>query len=129
MFEWSSPYSLWVYLVVVAGFVALIVLARQTAISERLRRWWLFLPRIGVMSLLLWVLLNPVERREHRLPEQPAQVDFLIDASRSMALEQPQSRSLQVQQAIRIDLGHKCFDLVSSWHPWLIFLRSIRSIT
>ena len=102
MFEWSSPYSLWVYLVVVAGFVALIVLARQTAISERLRRWWLFLPRIGVMSLLLWVLLNPVERREHRLPEQPAQVDFLIDASRSMALEQPQSRSLQVQQAIQI---------------------------
>jgi uncharacterized membrane protein len=57
------------------------------------------------MSLLLWILLNPVNRTEHRLPDQPAQVYFLIDSSRSMALEEPQSRSLQVQQSIQnVDL-------------------------
>ena len=102
MFEWSSPYPGWVYLILAAGFAVLIGVARRTAISVRLRKWWLFLPRLIVLALLLWVLLNPVERREHRLPDQPAQVQFLIDVSRSMALEQPYSRSLQVQQAIQI---------------------------
>jgi uncharacterized membrane protein len=102
MYEWSSPYSGWVYLILIAGFVALIGVARQTAISTRLKQWWLFLPRLVVFSLLLWVLLNPVKRQEHRLPDQPAQVQYLVDSSRSMALEQPVSRSLQVQQAIQV---------------------------
>lgn len=102
MLEWSSPYPAWVYLLLGAGTLALIGVARLTAISDRLRRWWLFLPRLAVMTLLLVMLLNPVERREHRLPDQAAQVQFLVDASRSMGLEQPQSRSLQVQQAIQL---------------------------
>lgn len=102
MHEWSSPYPGWVYLVLAVGIVVLIGVARHTAISSRLKQWWLFLPRVIVLSLLLWVLLNPVERREHRLPDQPAQVQFLVDSSRSMALEQPISRSLQVQQAIQV---------------------------
>lgn len=102
MREWSSPYSEWVYLVLAFGIVVLIGVARQTAISSRLKQWWLFLPRAIVLSLLLGVLLNPVERREHRLPDQPAQVQFLVDSSRSMALEQPLSRSMQVQQAIQV---------------------------
>ncbi len=101
MREWSSPYPAWVYLILAAGCIVLIGIARWTAISSRLRRWSLFVPRLIVLALLLGVLLNPVERREHRLPDQPAQVQFLIDSSRSMALEQPQSRSLQVQQAIQ----------------------------
>ena len=105
MFEWSSPYPSWVYLSLVAGSAVLIAIARRTAISDRLRKWWLFLPRFCVMSLLIWILLNPVNRSEQRLPDQPAEVDFLIDSSRSMALEQPQSRSLQVQQSIQnVDL-------------------------
>ena len=102
MREWSSPYPVWVYLILAAGFLVLIGVARRTAISGRLRQWSLFVPRLLVLGLLLGVLLNPVERREHRLPDQPAQVQFLVDASRSMALEQPQSRSLQVQQAIQV---------------------------
>ncbi len=101
MREWSNPYPVWVYLALAAGIIVLIGVARSTAISSRLRQWPLFVPRLIVLSLLLGVLLNPVERHEHRLPDQPAQVQFLVDASRSMALEQPQSRSLQVQQAIQ----------------------------
>ncbi len=101
MLEWSVPYSGWLYFAVAAGMVALIFLARWTAISDRLRSWSLFAPRLLVLLLLLMVLLNPVQRREHRLPDQPAQVMFLVDSSRSMALEQPQSRSLVVQQTIQ----------------------------
>jgi uncharacterized membrane protein len=101
MLDWSSPYPAWVYLSLAVACVVLIAIARWTAISDRLRRWTFFLPRMMVLALLLGVLLNPVRRREHRLPDQPAQVQFLIDSSRSMALEQPQSRSLQVQQMIQ----------------------------
>ncbi len=101
MLEWSSPYSGGLFLAVAAGMVALIVVARMMAISDRLRSWPLFVPRVLVLSLLLVVLLNPVRRREHRLPDQPAHALFLVDSSRSMALEQPQSRSQVVQQAIQ----------------------------
>lgn len=101
MLEWSSPYPGWLSLAVAAGMVALILIARWTAISDRLRSWLLFVPRLVVLLLLLVVLLNPVRRREHRLPDKPAQVLFLVDSSRSMALEQPQSRALVVQQAIQ----------------------------
>ena len=101
MLEWSGAYSGWLYVAVAAGMVALIFVARWTAISDRLRRWSLFAPRLLVMLILLMVLLNPVRRREQRLSDQPPQVIFLVDSSRSMALEQPLSRALAVQQTIQ----------------------------
>lgn len=101
MFEWSAPYSGWVYVALAVGVLALLAVARLTAISDRLRSWWLFLPRLVVLSLLIGVLLNPVHRREHRAPDSRPQVHFLVDASRSMSLEQPQSRALVAQQAIQ----------------------------
>src|SRR5579872_5231338 len=99
--EWSSPYPGWLYVALAAGMAALVVTARQTAISDRLRSWLLFVPRIAVLSLLVVVLLNPVWRREQQLPAQPPHVDFLIDVSRSMALDQPASRSIQVQNVLQ----------------------------
>jgi uncharacterized membrane protein len=104
MLELSSPYPVWVYVILAVVCIVLIAVARQTAMSSRLRRWSFFLPRIVVLALLLGVLLNPVKRQEHRLPNQQPQVHFLVDASRSMALEQPQNRSLQVQKIIQ-DVG------------------------
>src|ERR1700737_2244072 len=71
MFEFSTPYPGWLYGALAAGMVALIAVARSTAISDRLRNWLLFVPRLGVFSLLLAVLLNPVWRQELRLPAQP----------------------------------------------------------
>ncbi|RPI89980.1 MAG: hypothetical protein EHM42_02115, partial [Planctomycetaceae bacterium] len=100
MFDWSSPYPVWVYLLLGAGCLALVAAARRLAISDRLRRWTLFIPRLIVLGLLLWVLLNPVRRQEHRLPAQPPHVHYLVDASRSMSLETPTSRAARVQQAI-----------------------------
>src|SRR5205085_1406022 len=101
MFEWSRPYSPWLYLSLVVAMVLLVVVARRTAISDRLRSWLLFIPRAIVLALLVCILLNPVRRTEHRLPSQPPQVQFLVDASRSMALEQPVSRAAQVQRTIQ----------------------------
>lgn len=101
MFEFSTPYPGWLYFALAAGMVALIAVARSMAISDRLRNWLLFVPRFGVFSLLLAVMLNPVWRQELRLPAQPAQVHFLVDVSRSMALEQPQSRAARVQAVIQ----------------------------
>jgi uncharacterized membrane protein len=101
MFEWSRPYSGWLYVALTVAIVVLVVIARRTAISDRLRSWLLFVPRIAVFGLLVLVLMNPVRRTEHRLPPQPAQAMFLVDASRSMALEQPLSRAEQARQVIQ----------------------------
>lgn len=101
MTEWSRSYSPGIYAAVAFGILLLVLVARRTAISDRLRSWTLFLPRLGVFALLLLILLNPVRRNEHRLPAKPAQVQFLVDGSRSMALEQPQSRAAAVQQIIQ----------------------------
>jgi uncharacterized membrane protein len=101
MTEWSRPYSLGLYVAAVAAVLVLIIIARRTAISDRLRSWSLFLPRLGVFALLLMIMLNPVKRTEHRLPPKPATVQFLVDGSRSMALEQPISRAAAAQQVIQ----------------------------
>jgi uncharacterized membrane protein len=100
MFDWSRLYPWFVYLLAALASVAAIALARRLAISERLRNWALFAPRLVVLAILLVVLLNPVRREEFRLPSQPPHFDCLIDASRSMSLDQPQSRALRVQQVI-----------------------------
>jgi hypothetical protein len=100
MFDWSSPHPAWIVFALGASGLGLIVLARRLAISHPLRRWTLFIPRVLVLGMLLWILLNPVRRQEHRLPAQPAQVQYLLDSSRSMALESPASRASRVQQAI-----------------------------
>ena len=48
MFEWSRPYSGWLYVALAVGIAVLIVVARKTAISARLRSWLLFVPRLIV---------------------------------------------------------------------------------
>ena len=73
MREWASPYSLWIYLILAVAIVALLVVAYRIAISDRLKRWWLFVPRLLVLGLLLAILFNPVQRSQQQLPEQPGQ--------------------------------------------------------
>jgi uncharacterized membrane protein len=98
--EWSSPYSGWLYAVVAVGIAVLVYAARRIAISDRLRSWLLFVPRLAVFALLVLILLNPVLKRELRLPAQPAQVHFLMDVSRSMAFDQPVTRMAHIQTAL-----------------------------
>lgn len=101
MAEWSSPYAGWLYVAAAVGIVVLVVVARRMAISDRLRSWLLFVPRMLVLALLVVILLNPVWKRELQLPAQPPQVDFLVDVSRSMAFDQPISRTNHVQAVIQ----------------------------
>ncbi len=98
MFEWSRPLPAWSYVVLGIGLVCLVVLARRMAISPQLRRWSLFLPRLGVFAAMLLILMNPVTRRDQRLPADPPGVVFLLDGSRSMALDHPTSRLQQARQ-------------------------------
>lgn len=101
MLEWSRPYPLWLYGLLAIGVIALIVLARWLAISPRLRRWSLFVPRFAVLVTLLFILLNPVRRDELKLPAEPASVVCLVDCSRSMALDEPVTRIERVKQVLQ----------------------------
>jgi uncharacterized membrane protein len=101
MIEWARPYSLGAYLLVGIALFALLLFARWLAISPRLRRWSLFIPRLIVLAVLLLILLDPVRRQEFRLPDREAVAIGLIDCSRSMSLDEPQSRLDRVRQVIQ----------------------------
>jgi uncharacterized membrane protein len=54
---------------------------------------------------MLWIIfLNPVRRHEQHLPPRPANVVFLVDCSRSMALDRPFSRIQRAQSAMQTAL-------------------------
>src|SRR5438105_9671948 len=99
-FEWSPPYAALVYVGVGVGLLFLIVLARRLAKSPSARRWPLLLVRIAVVAVLVGLLLNPVRVREDRLPPRLPGVAYLVDCSRSMALDTPISRLEQVKAAL-----------------------------
>jgi uncharacterized membrane protein len=54
----------------------------------------------AVLAVLLVILCNPVRLAKNQLPPRPAQVLYLVDCSRSMALDRPLSRLDQAKQAI-----------------------------
>jgi uncharacterized membrane protein len=99
-FQWSPPQSIAVYFGLMLALLAFLVLARIFARSPTARSWWLFILRLGVLAVLLTLLLNPVRTAETRLPPTMPQVFYLVDCSRSMALDKPLSRLEQVKQAI-----------------------------
>jgi uncharacterized membrane protein len=99
--DWSPPYGVWIYVALAPGLAVLLLLARRLARSQAARSRLLLLLRAGVLALLVLVLLNLVRVSETRLPPRPQEVVYLVDCSRSMALDRPLSRMQQVQQAIR----------------------------
>ena len=60
--------------------------ARRIAGSPKTRRRSLFALRATVMTGLVVLLLNPIDRRETVLPPRPPSVALLVDCSQSMAL-------------------------------------------
>jgi len=101
MIEWARPYSLGVYALLGIALLALLILARRWAISPRLRHWSILLPRIVVLAALGLILLDPVRRSEFRQPDREAVAIGLVDCSRSMSLDEPQSRLDRVRQVIQ----------------------------
>jgi hypothetical protein len=98
--QWSPPYGAWTYLAACVALLALLLLARRWARSPAARGWALLVLRGGVLALVLCILLNPVRVTETRLPPRVPEVVYLVDCSRSMALDRPQSRLDQVKEAI-----------------------------
>ncbi|MEZ6103229.1 MAG: glutamine amidotransferase [Pirellulaceae bacterium] len=98
--HWAVPYSSAVYIGAVVAIGAALYAARRWAISDSLRSIVLFLPRAAVLGLLLLVLLNPVRESAVQLPPRRPPVACLIDASRSMGLDQPATRLQQSKEYI-----------------------------
>jgi uncharacterized membrane protein len=98
--EWASPYGVAVYIVVGVALVILLLLARRFARSPSARRWSLLVLRAGVLATLVFILLNLVSVSEARLPPHAPEVVYLIDSSRSMALDRPLPRLDVVKRAI-----------------------------
>jgi hypothetical protein len=55
---------------------------------------------MAALAMLFVILLQPVRVTATRLPEQPPRAVYLVDRSRSMALEQPSSRLDQARRTI-----------------------------
>ncbi|HEV3022679.1 MAG TPA: vWA domain-containing protein, partial [Pirellulales bacterium] len=98
--QWSNPYA--PELFVLAGLVlfGLLLLARRLSLSPTARSWPLLLLRAAVLGVLLCLLANPVEVSQSRLPPKLPSAVFLVDGSRSMALDRPVSRLDQTRRTI-----------------------------
>lgn len=86
------------YLLLAAAAVVAVLAARRAAISDKLKSWSLFVPRLVVLGGLIVILLHPVHRSQEKLPPRSAEVLYLVDSSRSMSLDGPPSRHEQVKQ-------------------------------
>lgn len=98
--SWQPLYPSWAYWLLVVVCIGVIVAARRMAIAPRLRSWFLLAPRLVLLLLLAVMLLNPVERRQTRLPPQQPSVALLVDCSQSMLLGRPRSRLAMTREAI-----------------------------
>src|SRR5262245_42439204 len=98
--EWASPYGVAVYIGLGLALVISLLLARRFARSPSARRWSLLVLRACVLATLVFILLNLVSVSEARLPPHSPEVVYLIDCSRSMALDRPLPRLEVVKRAI-----------------------------
>jgi uncharacterized membrane protein len=98
--EWASPYGASAYIGLGLALLVLLLLARRIARSPSARRWSLLVLRAGVLATLVFILLNLVSVSEARLPPRAPEVVYLVDCSRSMALDRPLPRLEIVKQAI-----------------------------
>ena len=98
--EWASPYSVAVYVGLGSALVILLLLARRFARSPSARRWSLLVLRGCVLATLVFILLNLVSVSEAKLPPRAPEMVYLVDCSRSMALDRPLPRLDVVKQAI-----------------------------
>jgi uncharacterized membrane protein len=98
--DWSPLYPAWVYLVLALAAGVFLLLARRLARVPAARSWLLLLLRAGTLALLAAILLNFVHVTETRLPPRTPEVVYLVDCSRSMALDRPTSRLDQVKQVL-----------------------------
>jgi uncharacterized membrane protein len=99
-YEWSPPFSLSVYVALGLGMAALLLLIWWLTRSPNARKWPLLLLRAAVLIVLVVILINAVQVSEARLPPRASEIIYLVDCSRSMALDRPESRLDGVKRVI-----------------------------
>ncbi len=99
--QWSPTHSSGFYTALGIGLVALLLVARWFATTPAARSPFLFVLRAVILAVLVAILLDPVEVTETRLPPKAPRVAYLVDCSRSMALERPLSRLERARQMIQ----------------------------
>ncbi len=102
--QWSTSHAAWLFVATAGVLLALLWLARHFASAPSARRFLLLVLRACVFGLLLFILGNPVQVSEAKLPARVPGVIQLVDVSRSMGLDSPQSRLAQVQQTLNLSL-------------------------
>ena len=98
--EWSPSLPSIYYVGLAAGLFAALVLARQFATVRTARSLLLLGLRAAVLAILFVILLEPVRVTETQLPDEPPKAVYLVDRSRSMALDGPFSRLNQARRVI-----------------------------
>ena len=98
--EWSPSHSASYYVILAALVAVSLLLARRFAKVPAGRSLLLFGLRAAVLTVIFLILLEPVRVTIFRGPEQPPSAVYLVDCSRSMALEQPISRLDQARRTI-----------------------------
>ena len=94
--EWSHPHPVELAAALSLGLVGLLLLSRRAARSRDARSLVLVGLRATVLAVLVVILLDPVRVVTNQTPGDRPRAVFLTDGSRSMSLEQPESRSDQV---------------------------------
>jgi len=98
--EWARPYSVTVYVALGLCLFVFLLLARQFSRFPSARRWSLLILRGGVLATLVFILLNLVSVTESREPPRVSEIVYLLDGSRSMALDRPLARIDAIKQLI-----------------------------
>lgn len=89
---WNPPYPTPLYVAVLVVVVVGVIVAGRIAFAQPNRRWLYLVPRVLTLGLLLLLLLNPIREQVTHVPPRPPRVMCLLDASRSMGLERPETR-------------------------------------
>jgi uncharacterized membrane protein len=98
---WAHPIDGRLLVALVLTLAGLLVLASRLAVAASARGSLLILLRAASVSLVVMILLGPVRVETVRRPLAPPAMLFLFDASRSMSLETPVTRSQAAQELVR----------------------------
>jgi hypothetical protein len=98
---WSHPYDTRFCLTFAAGLLALVFLAFRLGSRHSARSKSIIALRAAELAVLILIVLNPIKIERVERPGPLPSAIFLIDESRSMSLEAPNSRSEAVETMIR----------------------------
>ncbi len=100
---WDPPFSSAVIYCAAGAAVAVLLLAWRWALQPSGRGLKFFVPRLMSWGLAGVILANPVTEQSRELPPQPARVTALVDCSRSMGLDHPETRLESARNALHIN--------------------------